>query len=88
MTIDYERMKQVADGYTAAWNSGSSQAVAEFYATDGEIAINRGEPWKRREGIAAMADRSTPTTTQGRRPEVDCVEALDRTAFRPVVGET
>ena len=48
-------MKQVADAYTAAWNSGSAEAVAEFYAPDGGIVINRGEPWLGRAGVAQMA---------------------------------
>ena len=30
MTIDLKKAKQMADAYTAAWNSGSAQAVAEF----------------------------------------------------------
>lgn len=45
MTVDYATMRSVADAYTAAWNSGSADAVAEFYAADGQIVINRGEPW-------------------------------------------
>ena len=44
-----------AKSYTAAWNSGSASAVASFYAEDGEIIINRGNPWTGRAGIAAMA---------------------------------
>lgn len=53
--IDQSRMKQVADAYTVAWNSGSADAVAEFYAPDGRIVINRGQPWEGRAGVAAMA---------------------------------
>ena len=53
--IDHDKIKEIGDAYTAAWNSGSPQAVAEFYATDGWIAINRGEPWLGRAGIAEMA---------------------------------
>jgi len=55
MTIDPKKAKQVADAYTAAWNSGSAQAVAEFYAKDGGIVINRGEPWQGRDRVAQMA---------------------------------
>ncbi|HLE59872.1 MAG TPA: nuclear transport factor 2 family protein [Candidatus Limnocylindria bacterium] len=55
MTIDQNRMKQVADAYTAAWNSGSADGVAQFYAPDGRIVINRGRPWEGRAGVAAMA---------------------------------
>ena len=55
MTIDQVRMRQVAGAYTAAWNSGSADAVAEFYAPDGRIVINRGKPWEGRTGVAQMA---------------------------------
>jgi uncharacterized protein (TIGR02246 family) len=53
--IDDAKIREIAQAYTAAWNSGSPQAVAEFYATDGQIVINRGEPWRGRAGIAEMA---------------------------------
>jgi uncharacterized protein (TIGR02246 family) len=55
MTIDPKKARQMADDYTAAWNSGSAQAVAEFYAKDGGIIINRGEPWQGRDRVAQMA---------------------------------
>ena len=55
MTIDPKKAKQMADDYTAAWNSGSAQAVAEFYAKEGGIVINRGEPWQGRDRVAQMA---------------------------------
>jgi uncharacterized protein (TIGR02246 family) len=55
MTIDPKKAQQVADAYTAAWNSGSAQAVAEYYAKDGGIVINRGEPWQGRDRVAQMA---------------------------------
>ena len=55
MTIDPNKAKQMADAYTAAWNSGSAQAVADFYAKDGGIVINRGEPWQGRDRVAQMA---------------------------------
>lgn len=55
MTIDPERMWKVAEAYTAAWNSGSAEAVASFYAPDGRIVINRGDSWEGRAGVAMMA---------------------------------
>ncbi len=55
MPIDQGKVKQVADAYTAAWNSGSAQSVAEFFAPEGRIVINRGEPWEGRAGVAMMA---------------------------------
>lgn len=45
----------LAAGYTAAWNSGRARAVAQYFAPDGSIIINRGRPWEGRDGIEAMA---------------------------------
>lgn len=53
MTID---IQAIAVDYTAAWNSGSAEAVASFYAEDGGIVINRGTPWEGRAGVRAMAE--------------------------------
>jgi len=53
MTIEPEKMKAIAAAYTSAWNSGSAEAVAEFYAKKGHIVINRGEPWEGRARVAA-----------------------------------
>ena len=55
MTIDHAKANNIAQAYTAAWNSGSPKAVAEFYAKDGQIVINRGKPWEGRDGVAQMA---------------------------------
>ena len=53
MTTD---IAEIAAAYTAAWNSGSAEAVASFYAPEGHIIINRGTSWQGRAGIAAMAE--------------------------------
>ena len=55
MAICHEEAVRVADAYTAAWNSGSPQAVANFFAPDGNIVINNGEPWRSRGGVTQMA---------------------------------
>lgn len=55
MTASHEVASKFAAAYTAAWNSGSPEAVASFYAQDGQIVINRGEPWVGRKGVADMA---------------------------------
>ncbi len=55
MAVDHDKVMEIAAAYTAAWNSGSPDAVAEFYAHDGRIVINRGKPWEGRTGIAEMA---------------------------------
>ncbi len=52
---DQEDVERVAAAYTAAWNSKSAKAVASFYAADGEIIINRGEPWTGRARVQDMA---------------------------------
>ena len=45
----------LANAYTAAWNTGQPDAVASFFATDGSIIINGGTPWRGRDGVAQMA---------------------------------
>jgi uncharacterized protein (TIGR02246 family) len=55
MTVDPKAVRAMAAAYTAAWNSGSPEGVAPFYAPDGHIGINRGEPWVGRNGIGEMA---------------------------------
>ena len=55
MVISIDQATRLAEGYTAAWNTGSPDAVATFYASDGGIVINRGAPWAGRAGVAQMA---------------------------------
>ena len=55
MSLDRKSIESLAAGYTAAWNTGSAQNVAEYFAENGEIVINRGAPWRGRGGIAEMA---------------------------------
>jgi len=55
MQLDPRAVARLADEYTAAWNSKSPAAVASFFAEDGEIVINRGEPWKGQARVADMA---------------------------------
>ena len=52
---DLKDIEKMAADYTAAWNSKSPEAVASFYAEDGEIVINRGEPWTGRARVMEMA---------------------------------
>jgi len=56
MTITREEAVKLAEACTAAWNAGSSHAVAEFFAEQGAIVINGGEPWTGRAGVQKMAD--------------------------------
>lgn len=53
--MDQTKAEEIAEAYTAAWNTGSPDAVAEFYAADGRIVINRGEPYEGRARVAEMA---------------------------------
>ena len=46
---------ELADAYTAAWNTGRPDDVAAFFAPDGVIVINGGDPWQGRVGVAEMA---------------------------------
>ena len=55
MANGQSRAEQIAQRYTAAWNSGDAQAVASFFSEHGTIVINGGEPWHGRAGVAAMA---------------------------------
>ncbi len=64
--MDTMKIAQMAQDYTNAWNSKSAEAVASFYAQDGEIMINRGKPWSGRDRVQDMADgffRDVPDLT-------------------------
>lgn len=53
---DAKAIAQMAADYTAAWSSGSAEAVASFFAEDGVIIINNGDPWVGRAKIQEMAE--------------------------------
>ena len=55
MRMSPEQAKEMAENYTKAWCSHDPNAVALFYAEDGRIVINGGEPSQGRAEIAAMA---------------------------------
>lgn len=55
MTLDTDKLQQIGKDYAAAWSSGSPEAVASFYAEDGQIIINRGDVLKGRNAITEMA---------------------------------
>ncbi len=55
MPIDPAALKKIAADYTAAWCSKEPNAVASFYAKDGQIAINSGDALIGRAAIAEMA---------------------------------
>ena len=55
MPISQSAAEERAIAYTSAWNSPVSDAVASFFAEDGRIVINDGEPSIGREQVALMA---------------------------------
>ncbi len=50
-----DRLNNLARDYAIAWSSGNPDEVARFYAPDGQITINRGEPIVGRAAVAEMA---------------------------------
>jgi uncharacterized protein (TIGR02246 family) len=55
MSMSPARAKEMAENYMKAWCSHDPNAVASFYAEDGRIIINDGEPSSGRSEIAEMA---------------------------------
>ncbi len=56
MSADFPaHIDRLTENYTAAWNSGDPDQVAAFFAEDGAIVINRGDPHQGRAAISAMA---------------------------------
>lgn len=55
MTMSEDALATLARDDTAAWNSKVASQVASFFAEDGEIIINSGEPWTGRARVAEMA---------------------------------
>lgn len=55
MALTPEQAQDIGRRYTEAWCSHDPRAVASFYAENGRIVINDGEPCEGRDGIAEMA---------------------------------
>ena len=55
MTIDTTTLREMAQRYADAWSAHDPAAVASFYAEDGRIVINRGDPIVGRAAVAEMA---------------------------------
>jgi uncharacterized protein (TIGR02246 family) len=55
LMIDRGNVCALANAYAEAWSARSPEAVASFFAPDGQISINRSEPTKGRDAIAQMA---------------------------------
>ncbi len=50
-----DTLNNLARDYAIAWSSGDADAVASFFAPEGQISINRGEPLQGHDAIANMA---------------------------------
>ena len=55
MSMTPEKAAGVAENYTKPWCSHDPEAVASFFAGDGRIVINDGEPSEGATAIAQMA---------------------------------
>jgi len=55
MAAGKQNMRANALQYTEAWSSQDPDAVASFYATDGQICINRGDVLRGRDAVREMA---------------------------------
>ena len=55
MAISQEKVEKMGRRYTKAWCSHVAESVASFYAENGRIVINGGDPSEGREAIAKMA---------------------------------
>ena len=55
MSVDPQRLRTFATGYTAAWCCMDPRRVAAHFAANGSLAINGGEPAVGREAITATA---------------------------------
>lgn len=55
MPLRPEDVRDMAQRYAQAWSSGDPEAVASFYAPDGRITINDGDPIVGRAAVAEMA---------------------------------
>jgi uncharacterized protein (TIGR02246 family) len=53
--MNVEKLREFATRYTAAWCSHDAASVASFYAENGSLKINAGDPSVGREAITAAA---------------------------------
>ena len=54
-SMDTARLTRLASDYAAAWSSQNPQSLASFYAENGRLQVNAGEPSVGRAAIAATA---------------------------------
>jgi len=51
----HEKMVKFGEKYTAAWNSKNPDKMASFYAKDGTLTVNNGNPARGRKQLAETA---------------------------------
>ena len=52
--MTHDQLEDFATRYTAAWNAHDAQKAASFYAENGSLTINGGEPASGRAAVAAV----------------------------------
>jgi uncharacterized protein (TIGR02246 family) len=55
VSIDPDRLRGFAESYTEAWCSGDPGRVAAYYAPEGSLTINDGDPFVGRDAITGAA---------------------------------
>ena len=55
VTPDSSELRAFAESYTAAWGSRDASSVAAFFAPDGSLTVNDGEPAVGRTAITEVA---------------------------------
>jgi uncharacterized protein (TIGR02246 family) len=55
MKTDPDRLRDLAERYTAAWCGNDPAGVAAFYAPNGSLRVNRADPAVGRDAIAEVA---------------------------------
>ena len=55
VSFSTDELRALGQRYAAAWSSGDPQGVAAFFAEDGRIVINKGDPIVGHAALAEMA---------------------------------
>ncbi len=54
---DADKLRELANGYTAAWSGQDAASIASFFAPNGSLKVNEEAPVVGRAAIAAVAQR-------------------------------
>ena len=55
MDAKQEKLTKFGTNYTSAWNSQEPENVASFFADNGSLVVNKGEPLRGRDDITEFA---------------------------------